>query len=147
MSRQMEALRDSLGSAMRLADQLAGPPAPPPSNHSVSERYIRDMLKLRRRRDSFFNSELFADPAWDILLELYAADLGQVRITITSLCIAAAVPATTALRWIKQLENEGIILRRDDPVDGRRKFVMLSPKALDAMNAYFQTVPVSASLI
>ena len=147
MSRQMEALRDSLGSAMRLADQLAGPPAPPPSNHSVSERYIRDMLKLRRRRDSFFNSELFADPAWDILLELYAADLGQVRITITSLCIAAAVPPTTALRWIKQLENEGIILRRDDPVDGRRKFVMLSPKALDAMNAYFQTVPVSASLI
>ena len=147
VSRQMEALRDNLGSAMRIADQLTGAPPVPTSNDLITERYVRNLLKLRRHRDRFFRSELFADPAWDILLELYAAALGQFRISVSNLCIGAAVPATTALRWIRQLEDEGLITRRDDPTDGRRKFIMLSDKALEAMNAYFRTVPANASLI
>jgi DNA-binding MarR family transcriptional regulator len=105
------------------------------------------MLKLRRHRDRFFAGELFADPAWDILLELYAAALAQFRVSVSNLCIAAAVPPTTALRWIKQLEEGGIIERRSDPTDGRRQFLMLSDEALHSMNAYFRTVPVGASLI
>ena len=147
VSRQMEALRDRLGSALRIADQLSGAPEAPAFNHAVTECYIRNMLKLRRHRDSFFASELFADPAWDILLELYAAALGQFRVSISNLCIAAAVPPTTALRWIKQLEEAGLTERRADPTDGRRQFVMLSDEALSSMNAYFRTVPVGASLI
>jgi len=147
VSCQMEALRERLGSAMRLADQLAGAPEAPAFNHAVTECYIRNMLKLRRHRDRFFASELFADPAWDILLELYAAALGQFRVSVTNLCIAAAVPATTALRWIKQLEDAGLIERRPDRTDGRRQFIMLSDEALSSMNAYFRTVPVGASLI
>lgn len=147
ISRQVEVLRERLGSALRLADQLAGTPETPAFNHAVTESHIRNMLKLRRHRDRFFASELFADPAWDILLELYAAALGQFRVSISNLCIAAAVPATTALRWIKQLEEAGIIERRPDPTDGRRQFVMLTDQALSSMNAYFRTVPVGASLI
>jgi len=147
ISRQVEVLRERLGSAMRLADQLAGTPETPAFDHAVNERYIRNMLKLRRQRDRFFASELFADPAWDILLELYSAALGQFRVSISNLCSAAAVPATTALRWIKQLEDAGIIERRPDPTDGRRQFVMLSDQALSSMNAYFRIVPASASLI
>ena len=143
----MEALRDRLGSVLRIADQLSGPPEAPALNHAVTECYIRNMLKLRRHRDRFFASELFADPAWDILLELYAAALGQFRVSVSNLCIAAAVPPTTALRWIKQLEEAGLTERRADPTDGRRQFVMLSDEALSSMNAYFRTVPVGASLI
>jgi DNA-binding MarR family transcriptional regulator len=143
----MEALRDQLGSAMRIADQLSGAPEVPAFNHAATECHIRMMLKLRRHRDRFFASELFADPAWDILLELYAAALGQFRVSVSNLCIAAAVPPTTALRWIKQLEEAGLIERRADPTDGRRQFVMLSDEALSSMNAYFRTVPVGASLI
>lgn len=147
MTRQVDELRDRLGSAMRIADQLSGAPATPIANQPVTEHYIRNLLKLRRHRDGFFSSELFADPAWDILLELYAAALGQLRVSVSNVCLAAAVPATTALRWIKQLEDEGLIERKDDPIDGRRKFLMLSKTAVDAMNAYFRTVPVNASLI
>lgn len=147
MSRQVEELRDRLGSAMRIADRLAGPPATPTESQAVSEQYLRAMLKLRRNRDRFFESDLFADPAWDILLELYASALGQFRVSTSNLCIAAAVPATTALRWIGLLEKEGLIVRRPDPTDGRRQFMMLSEKALAAMNAYFRTVPAGAPLI
>lgn len=147
LTRQMEALRDSLGSAMRLADQLAGTPTPSQSNHAITERHIRNMQKLRRHRERFFTADLFADPAGDILLELYAAKLGQYKVSVSNLCVAAAVPPTTALRWINLLEGEGLIDRKDDPIDGRRKFVMLSEKAVQAMNAYFTGVPVSAQLI
>jgi DNA-binding MarR family transcriptional regulator len=131
---------------MRIADALAGAPAPVPAGH-VSERYIRTLLKMRRNRSRFFLDTLFADPAWDILLELFGAALGQYRVSVSNLCAAAAVPSTTALRWINQLQDEGMIDRRPDPTDGRRQFVTLSAKALDAMNAYFRTVPVGAPLI
>lgn len=143
MSRQMETLRERLGSAMRIADELSGSPV---SGQPVTEQYIKTMLKLRRDRERFFGNDLFADPAWDILLELYAAALGQYRVSVTSLCVAAAVPGTTGLRWIKNLEDSGLIVRKADPMDGRRHFLMLSERALGTMNAYFRTVPTNASL-
>ena len=147
VSRQMEELRDRLGSALRIAERMAGPPIEPICGQAVSEQYIRNMLKLRRNRDRFFDNDLFADPAWDILLELYASALAQFRVSISNLCIASAVPSTTALRWINQLENQGLVVRRNDPTDGRRCFIMLSEKALEAMNAYFRTVPAGSALI
>lgn len=90
------------------------------------ERSVRKILTWRRKREACFGAELFADPAWDILLELYAVELGDRRITVSNLCGRAAVPATTALRWITTLEKRGMILRRNDPLDRRRVFMFLS---------------------
>jgi DNA-binding MarR family transcriptional regulator len=69
---------------------------------------------------------------------LYLAELSHQRVTITSLCAAAAVPPTTALRWIATLESKGLINRRADPFDGRRVFMSLSPEGLEGMRNYFQ---------
>lgn len=142
-----ELLREKLGSAISIVEQMVGTPVVRGPGQQVSERDVRALLKLRRSRDRFFDAELFADPAWDILLELYAAALGQLRVPVTSLCSGAAVPATTALRWISQLEDKGLIARRPDPTDGRRCFLMLSNEGLEAMNAYFRTVPAGSPLV
>ncbi len=107
--------------------------APP----AISARDVRRLVRLRRARDQFFQADLFADPAWDMLLDLYAARLERGRVSVSSLCIAAAVPATTALRWIKSLTATGLLERREDPLDGRRIFVALSDDAARAMDAYF----------
>lgn len=147
ISLQAELLREKLGSALRIVDQMAGAPVARAPDQQVSERDVRALLKLRRNRDRFFDADLFADPAWDILLELYAAALGQLRVSVTSLCSGAAVPATTALRWIGHLEEKGLIARRPDPTDARRCFLMLSNEGFEAMNAYFRTVPASSTLI
>lgn len=141
VSRQMEVLRDRLGSALRIADELSISPSASTPKQPVNDRYIRQVLQWRRRRDQFFGDHLFADPAWDILLELYAASLAQYRVSVSNLCVGAAVPATTALRWIKQLEDDGLIARTPDPMDGRRHFLMLSNKGLGAMNSYFSNLP------
>ena len=62
-----------------------------------------------------------------MLLDLLQAEIAQHRVPVSSLCIAAAVPATTALRWIKTMTDAGLFKRRADPHDGRRVFVELSP--------------------
>src|SRR3546814_5506642 len=51
----------------------------------VTAREIRDMLRLRRLRDRFFPGDLFADPAWDMLLDLMAAHLSGQRVSVSSL--------------------------------------------------------------
>lgn len=106
-----------------------------------SDAAIRGILRARLERKSFFPQELFTDPAWDMLLDLYAAELGQVRVSVTSLCIASNAPTSTALRWISSLESEGLIERRPDPLDGRRFFMSLTRDALERFERYFSAVP------
>ena len=101
---------------------------------------VRSIIRARRLRSRFFSEELFADPAWDMLLDLLQAEIAQLRVPVSSLCIAAAVPATTALRWIKTMTEQGLFVRRADPHDGRRVFVELSPAASQAMRRYFAEV-------
>jgi DNA-binding MarR family transcriptional regulator/CheY-like chemotaxis protein len=103
---------------------------------SMDAGAVRAIIRARRLRDQFFGSDLFADPAWDILLDLYAARLEKQRVAVSSLCIAAAVPATTALRWIKTLTDMGLLVRAADPQDGRRVYIELAPQAAEGLQAY-----------
>jgi DNA-binding MarR family transcriptional regulator len=67
-----------------------------------------------------------------------------LRVPVSSLCIAAAVPATTALRWLKTMTAQGMLVRSADPHDGRRVFVELAPKASQALRRYFAEVGTPA---
>jgi DNA-binding MarR family transcriptional regulator len=100
-------------------------------------RAVRAVLLQRERRSRYFEPNLFADPAWDMLLELYASYLEQQRITVGSLCTASKVPATTALRWIVVLEKHGLVDRHPDRLDARRVYLEPSSRAMRAMRAYF----------
>jgi len=104
---------------------------------AIEAAVIRDVIRARRVREELFGSGLFADPAWDILLDLTAARIEGRSVAVSSLCIAAAVPATTALRWIKQLTDAGLLRRVADPDDGRRIFIELTDDAARKMLAYF----------
>lgn len=101
---------------------------------------IRSVIRSRRMRAQFFADELFADPAWDMLLDLFAAQLERRQVSVSSLCIAAAVPPTTALRWIGTLHEAGLFERQADPADRRRAYIGLSPKGLEGMRNYVGAV-------
>ncbi len=111
---------------------------------SAAGARVRALIRARRARDQFFRGELFADPAWDMLLDLMAARMEHKRVSVSSLCIAAAVPATTALRWIKSMTDEGLFVRRADNNDGRRIFIELSERTAAAMHAYLDWLKVQA---
>lgn len=136
----------------RLSTVSNGPPlspatmAPPKGDlPSVSAEGLRALIKARRLRASYLPADLFADPAWDMLLDLLQAEIVQHRVPVSSLCIAAAVPATTALRWIKTMTDRGLLLRRNDPHDGRRVFIEMAPTTSAAIRRYFQEAGMAAA--
>ncbi len=108
-------------------------PAPPLPDPQVVRRIIRQ----RQARARYFDGGLFSDPAWDMLLDLTAARAEKARVSVTSLCIASGVPATTALRWIGQMTEAGLFRRIEDEADRRRAFIALTDHAAEAMARYF----------
>jgi hypothetical protein len=153
-----ERLRQLSEEVSRIASTLArlstGPTAPvitlerptaegvPPLPSDV----VRNVIRARRLRARYFPNDLFADPAWDMLLDLLQAEIAQLRVPVSSLCIAAAVPATTALRWLKTMVAQGLFVRRADPHDGRRVFVELAPEASQQLRLYFAEVGSVAAI-
>lgn len=140
--------------ASTLARLSAGPgtssppvqPVPAEDVPPLSADTVRSVIRARRLRARYFAEELFADPAWDMLLDLLQAEIAQLRVPVSSLCIAAAVPATTALRWLKTMVQQGVFIRRADPHDGRRVFVELAPDASNALRRYFAEVGQVAAI-
>ena len=111
--------------------------ASPADAPAVSAEAVRGVIRARRLRADHLPADLFADPAWDMLLDLLQAEIVQHRVPVSSLCNAAAVPATTALRWLKTMTERGVVQRRNDPHDGRRVFIELAKSTSTALRNYF----------
>ncbi|WP_086617154.1 MarR family transcriptional regulator [Erythrobacter tepidarius] len=129
--------RDTPGMAGVSAKGFVTPAGQPPL---PDPRVVRQVIANRQARARFFDAELFGDPAWDMLLDLTAAHGEGVQVSVTSLCIAAGVPATTALRWLTQMVETGLFVRVPDPSDRRRAFIALSDRSLTAMAGYFASL-------
>lgn len=100
----------------------------------------RRLYSERRRREKHFGSGggLFAEPAWDILLDLFIAyEEGKSQSTSTT-CIGACVPQTTGLRWIALLEREGLVHSWPDQRDGRCRMLGLTPDGVEKMVRYLK---------
>jgi hypothetical protein len=108
---------------------------------------LREIIKLRRTRERFFPPDLFADPAWDILLDLKAAGQEGRHVSVSSLCIAAAGPPTTALRWITVMTESGMLVRHQDPADARRVFIELSDETSAKLDDYFVAIGIRSAPI
>lgn len=96
-------------------------------------KVARRLLAERRRRDRALGADLFGEPAWDILLLLFAAGEERLRYSVSDICMETPAPTTTAHRWLVALIERGLLVRVDDPRDGRRSHVYLSPDARRAM--------------
>ena len=103
-------------------------------------RLVRNIIRARQSRIRFFGNDLFADPAWDMLLDLAVARVEHRRVSVTSLCIASGIPTTTALRWIKLLNRAGLVERIEDDTDRRRPFVTLTEGGAESIARYFDSV-------
>jgi DNA-binding MarR family transcriptional regulator len=103
--------------------------------NSVHPSVLKSIIKARRNRQKYFEGDLFSDPSWDILLELTAAYVENRQESVTSVAIAASVPASTAIRKIRELSDRGLLKRWTDPTDARRIFVALTEDAAKRMLA------------
>jgi DNA-binding MarR family transcriptional regulator len=99
-------------------------------------RLAQLITRARRRRADFLSADLFAEPGWEMLLALYEANCAGHRLTSTNLCAASNAPPTTALRWLENLAQLGLVSRRKNPLDARIVFIELEPNARTKIEAY-----------
>ena len=114
----------------RFSFDLQGP------SGSIRQR-VADEIRARRHRERRFGDHLFSDPAWDILLALYLAELQGRSLSAAQVCIASRVPASTALRWISGLQRRGYLLQADNVADPQKANISISSKSCDLMEAHF----------
>lgn len=96
-------------------------------------RVARVTLQRRRERLELFPTHILGEPAWDMLVELYAnghrfdADPGK-------LAEVSGVQVSSAKRWIASLEQSGLLVRQ---VDQGIESIRLTSKAIRALDCYF----------
>lgn len=115
-------------------DELAPNPAAPYDRAGFADRVYRS----RRLRTRYFPEDLFADPAWDILLLLYSLEPSGKQISVSAVCASAGVPESTGHRWIERMIHEGLVIREKHPRDRRVNWVRLSDKTLERLHVYFE---------
>ncbi|MEM8725359.1 MAG: MarR family transcriptional regulator [Pseudomonadota bacterium] len=130
------------------ANADAAKPSPPVLKDSdlreTYAKHARIAYNTRRQRGAIFgNAELFGEPAWDILLDLYIAFVDGKSVSVSSACIGSAAPPTTGLRWLGVLAENELVIREPDPDDQRRVMVRLTERGIEAMDRYFASVSSS----
>jgi DNA-binding MarR family transcriptional regulator len=107
----------------------------PDSEELKLEQRARRLLENRRKRVAIFGAQMFAEPAWDMLLLLYLSGRGR-RQTQSSLCELSGASRSTAMRWIEFLAGRGLVRREDHPTDKRQNFVSLTEKGRHLLDLY-----------
>jgi hypothetical protein len=120
---------------------LAGPPKD--EEQAILEA-ARRLYDSRRLRDRIFGSDLFADPAWDILLDLFIAQREDRKVTISSACAAASAPTSTAARHIAHLVQKRLVVRVSREEDARSSYLALSASADRKLSQLFREMAQSA---
>jgi hypothetical protein len=113
-------------------DAPVQPSAPATTNAltAIAVKKAADLIEITRRRSRLMSvANLFADPAWFIMLDLFVRQHSGLQTSVSSACHASFSPVTTALRHLAILTERNIIEREYDPVDQRRVFVKLTEEA------------------
>lgn len=106
----------------------------------VSAQSVEAFIRTRRQRARYLPADLFADPAWDMMLDLLRSEIRGADVTVSDLSLAACVPNSTGLRWIAAMVARGLFVRERDLKDSRRVFIKLSPEVSAALRRYFVEV-------
>jgi DNA-binding MarR family transcriptional regulator len=123
-----------------LVDALPIKPSADQQPVTTYSQFARLLLRERRDRDLVLLADMLGDPAWDMVLDLFAAGEDGKRIPVSSVCLAAGVPPSTALRWLTILVEKQLIARADDMRDKRRVNVSLTPATRISMISYLQRI-------
>jgi hypothetical protein len=110
------------------------------TDYDRARTVAEDIYRIRSTRADILDPELFGEPAWDILVDLFIQESKGKRVSVTSSCIASRVPPTTALRWLSILIERGYVRRIDDDADRRRAFVELTTSGREKLHRLFDRV-------
>jgi len=138
-------LRDDVdriaGTLARLSTVYPGPvQADAGAIPEISAAQVMAVIRARRARGNYLPDELFADPAWDIMLHLLHAEIAHGRVSVSSACLASGLPERVGLRWLNTMAEHGLAQVHADPNDSAGGLVELAPEVSRALRRYFREV-------
>lgn len=104
-----------------------------PEEVAIAVSTAQRLLRVRRAREQLFELPLFADPSWDILLDLYVQRCTGRQTSLSSACLASAAPVSTSMRHLKHLIDNDLIRRDGSGRDQRVQNVELTQKTFELM--------------
>lgn len=116
----------------RMTEAGSAPPSLGMSDDKLST-LAGSIYRMRQHRQAYFDSALFAEPAWDMMLDLFINKVRGARVSTTSLCLAAGVPHATGIRWIRTLREHGLLRRHRAPDDARLMLIEITTKGYQLM--------------
>jgi len=93
----------------------------------------RKLVAMRKIVGDTLGYNFCANPICDMLFELYTAEREERSVYLWSLCMFAHVPLSTALRKVKAMERQGLIIRETAHRNRRRVRVRLTAEGNDAV--------------
>jgi DNA-binding MarR family transcriptional regulator len=109
--------------------------SPGASDAERLRNFARQIYEKRQKRIARFGSQMFGEPAWEMLHLLYLGEGGE-RQSQTGLADLSGAARSTAMRWIDHLVRRGFAHREDHPTDKRRNFIILSEKGRQLLELY-----------
>ncbi len=97
--------------------------------------FARGLERARQERVRFMPAQLFGEPGWSLLLDLFIAHHEGRLVNTSGACFGANLPQTTGLRWLEKLDAAGLIARRPHPQDTRFVLVELTASGVARMTA------------
>ena len=145
MARDILAMADEVeAEAMKMVGSTADDiPSKADQNVRTKARFVeiaKSQYHSRRVRERFFEKKIFGEPAWDMLLELYASELNDEKISTSNLILSSSSPSSTALRWIKHLEDGGLVFKQSSHIDGRVQYQKITSNGFESMTKYFESI-------
>lgn len=143
-------LAEQLDAAQQILEEIRmtsgceafGPRAP--ADMDRVERAIRAAQKALRdrqvRSDFVGNAEMFGEPAWDILLDLFIRQAQDENVSIKAACLSPATRASTLLRWLNVLVDNGLLVCENDPSDQKQRLIRLTAAGYEGMLRYLDSI-------
>lgn len=112
---------------------------------SQLQEYVARYIENRHLRLKIVATDLFSDPYWDILVDLYFSKMIHRKVNICSAIMSGNVPLTTGLRVVETLITKGLVFREKDQCDKRKSFLQLSDEGFALLHKYFARVSRSGA--
>ena len=75
-----------------------------------SANLAKAITDFRHARSKILSSEMFGEPAWELLLELFVADAGGHRLTGVEVSQRCNIAPSVLSRWLRYLSKSGLII-------------------------------------
>jgi hypothetical protein len=99
--------------------------------NDTSSGLTASIIKFRQYRTNILPAELFSEPAWDLLLELFLADAEGRRITAREVAEKSSISPGVMSRWLQHLSKIGYVI--GDGTGDLDDMLTLSAQALQRM--------------